>query len=348
MNTLVLSLKNGKREKSIKCAGEILRKGGIVAFPTETVYGLGANALDEEAIKKIYKAKGRPSDNPLIVHISNKEDIEFITDDVPEICKKLMENFWPGPLTLLFKKNNTLPNIVTGGLSSVAVRIPENDVALELIRESGVPVAAPSANLSGKPSPTKAEHVIEDLMGRIDAILIGDDCPVGIESTVLDTLSDPPILLRPGGISKERIEDVIGLIISGQNEEKSDIPKAPGMKYTHYAPKAPVIVFRGSILNMVAEIKKMKNEKENEGFRIGILATDETVESYTGCVFSVGSRDRIESIAGEIFHIFRCFDKENIDMILCESFTTEGMGLAVMNRIIKAAGYHVIDAGGEI
>ena len=348
MNTLILSLDNEEKEASIKIAAEIIREGGVVAFPTETVYGLGANALDQTAIKKIYKAKGRPSDNPLIVHISDKDDLKLITNDVPSICRNLMESFWPGPLTLLFKKNNKLPDIVTGGLDTVAVRIPENDVALKLIREAGVPVAAPSANLSGKPSPTKAEHVMEDLMGRIDAVLLGGDCPVGVESTVIDTLSNPPVLLRPGGISKEQIEQVVGEIISGHSGQDTDIPKAPGMKYTHYAPTAPVIVFKGSIPNMVAEIKKLKNQKEKEGIKIGVLATDETANRYTGCVFSVGSRKRMESIAGEIFHVFRCFDKEKVDMILSESFTTEGMGLAVMNRIIKAAGYNVIDAGGEM
>jgi len=347
MNTLLLPIDHKNRRESIKKAAGIIRRGGIVAFPTETVYGLGANVLNEEAIKKIYQAKGRPSDNPLIVHISDKKDLLTITDEIPEKSKMLMDTFWPGPLTLLFQKNHYVPDIVTGGLSTVAVRIPANDVALELIREAGVPVAAPSANLSGKPSPTRAAHVIEDLEGRADVILLGEECDVGLESTVIDMLSDPPVLLRPGGVSKEQIEKIIGPILFYRDQE-DNIPKAPGMKYTHYSPKVPVIVFKGSVSNMVTEIRKMKEKKEKEGFKVGVLATDETVDDYHGCVLSVGSRKKLEAVAGGLFHILRSFDKEDIDIILSESFTSEGMGLAVMNRIIKAAGYHIIDAGGEL
>ncbi len=347
MNTLLLTIDHKNRERTIKIAAEIIRNGGIVAFPTETVYGLGANALNQEAVKKIYHAKGRPSDNPLIIHISDKRDLRAITNNIPEKCQKLMDTFWPGPLTLLFQKSPHVPDIVTGGLSTVAVRIPANDVALELIRKARVPVAAPSANLSGKPSPTRAAHVIEDLKGRADAIIIGEDCEVGLESTVIDTLSEPPILLRPGGISKGQIEKAIGPIVSDRGQD-GDIPKSPGMKYTHYAPKAPVIVFKGSIFNMVAEIRKIKNQKEKEGLKVGVLATDETIDQYSGCVLSVGSREKLDSVAGELFHVLRSFDKEDIDIILSESFTSEGMGLAVMNRIVKAAGYHIVDAGGEL
>lgn len=349
MNTLLLNMTDDEREASLNKGAEIIRQGGTVAFPTETVYGLGANALNEEAVRKIYKAKGRPSDNPLIVHVSNIETLKQLTDNVSELNEKLMDAFWPGPLTLLFRKRKQVPNVITGGLQTVAVRMPRNEIALRLIQKAGVPLVGPSANLSGKPSPTRTEHVIDDLMGRVDAIILGEDCPVGLESTVMDALSKPPVILRPGGISKEQIEEIIGktMINNELNDRGQGIPKAPGMKYTHYAPKAPVIVFKGNISNMIQKINHVKGEKEKEGFKVGILATDETIKAYKGCVYSVGSRKQIKSVAGNLFHVLRCFDKEDIDIILAESFDTGGMGLAIMNRMIKSAGYHVIDAGGE-
>ncbi|NLK72853.1 MAG: threonylcarbamoyl-AMP synthase [Clostridiales bacterium] len=351
MKTLILHTENNnEKEISIQKAANILKEGGIVAFPTETVYGLGANALNEEAIKKIYIAKGRPSDNPLIVHISDINMIHTITEYIPPKYDALIKAFWPGPLTLIFKKNDKIPDIVTAGLDTVAVRMPDNAIALELINKAGFPVAAPSANISGKPSPTKGEHVIQDLMGKVDAILLGEDCKVGLESTVLDLLSGQPTILRPGGVSKEAIEKAIGekvLDNSLHNVGDKQIASSPGMKYTHYAPKVPVIVFIGSLDNMIHGIQTMKEIKEKEGLRVGILATEETKAFYSGCIYSVGSREKIETVAGSLFHVLRSFDKEDIDIILSESFTTEGMGLAIMNRIIKSAGYQVMDVGGE-
>lgn len=350
MDTLLLDMAGHKKEASLNKAAEIIRQGGTVAFPTETVYGLGADALNEEAVRKIYKAKGRPSDNPLIVHVSDAAALKLLTDDVSALNQKLMDVFWPGPLTLLFKKKVQVPEVITGGLATVAVRMPENEIALSLIQKAGVPIVGPSANLSGKPSPTKAEHVIDDLAGRVDAIILGGDCPVGLESTVMDALSAPPVILRPGGTSKEQIEALIGktIINSDLKDGGQNIPKAPGMKYTHYAPKAPVIIFKGNLLNMTQKINSIKEEKEKEGLKVGILATDETADAYQGCsVYSVGSRKQIKSVAGNLFHVLRCFDREDIDIILAESFSTEGMGLAVMNRMLKSAGYHVIDTGGE-
>lgn len=349
MNTLVLDIYDNDIEDILKKAADILIGGGTVAFPTETVYGLGANALSEEAIKKIYKAKGRPSDNPLIIHISDMDHLNRLTDDVSKVSRKLIEAFWPGPLTIIFKKKSNVPDIVTAGLDTVAVRMPKNEIALELIKKANIPVAAPSANLSGKPSPTRAEHVIEDLIGKVDAIIKGEDCSVGIESTVIDTISTPPIILRPGGISKEQIEDVIGQVLVNTSIDHKDeqVPKAPGMKYTHYAPKAPVIVFEGNLKKIVNEINAYKLKKEKNGLKVGIMACDETAHLYSGCVYSVGSREKIDSVANNLFHTLRCFDKEDIDIILSESFTTKGVGLAVMNRIIKSAGYNVVDVGGE-
>ncbi len=348
MDTIVLKLNKENYNTSLDGASKIIKAGGIVAFPTETVYGLGANALDENAIQKIFKAKGRPSDNPLIVHVAEVSGLYDLTDEVANHCHKLIEAFWPGPLTMIFKKNHKVPTVVTAGLDTVAVRMPQNKVALELIKQSGVPIAAPSANISGKPSPTKAEHVIEDLMGRVDAILVGDDCEVGIESTVIDPLQQPPVLLRPGGISKEQIEAVIGNIVLDENiQNKEKTPKSPGMKYTHYAPKAPVVVFKGDVNDVINAICKAKAEKEDQGMKVGILASDETCDFYSGCVISVGSRKEIDSVAKGLFHTLRLFDKEELDIILAESFETHLMGLAVMNRIIKSAGYNVVYVGGE-
>lgn len=348
MDTIILKINKENANTSLDCASKIIKAGGIVAFPTETVYGLGANALDEEAIKKIFKAKGRPSDNPLIIHIAEIKGLYDLTDDIPNVCQKLMDAFWPGPLTMIFEKNHRVPSVVTGGLDTVAVRMPSNLVALELIKRSGLPIAAPSANISGRPSPTKAEHVIEDLMGRVDAILVSEDCDIGLESTVIDTLSIPPTLLRPGGISKEEIELVIGSIVLDENlSDNQKAPKSPGMKYTHYAPKAPVVVYSGNVDEMIRAILGAKAEKESQGMRVGILASDETKHAYSGCVISVGSRNQIKSVAQSLFHTLRLFDKEEVDIILAEAFDTHYMGLAVMNRMIKSAGYNVIPVGGE-
>ncbi len=337
-------------EKKLQEAAETLRAGGIVAFPTETVYGLGANALDEEAVKKVFKAKGRPSDNPLIVHISEIEEIYDLVIEVSSKAKMLMKTFWPGPLTLLFQKSNKIPNRITAGLDTVAIRMPIHPVARKLIKLAEVPVAAPSANLSGRPSPTRPEHVIEDLKGKVDIIISGGNCSVGVESTVLDITGDVPIILRPGGITREQLEEVLGQVdadkaLKGDTDQK---PRSPGMKYTHYSPRGEVIIISGNLDDIVETIQKLQEEKEDLGLKVGIMATDETKERYKkGIVISMGSRKKSASIAANLFAVLRQFDEESADIIFAESIEEKSLGYAVMNRMLKAAGYNVICAGGE-
>jgi len=329
-------------------AAEIIKTGGTVAFPTETVYGLGANALDEQALKKIFKAKGRPSDNPLIVHIANIEEIHHLVKEVPQKARLLMERFWPGPLTMVFKKSEMVPSIITAGLDTVAIRMPSHSIAQALIQLAGVPVAAPSANLSGKPSPTQARHVIEDLKGKVDCIISGGSCSVGVESTVLDVTEEIPMILRPGGVTLEHLQEVLGQVSTDRAIEGDDemIPKSPGMKYTHYSPKAKVIMIIGDVSDIVETIHQMKLENEIKGFKIGIMATDETKDHYgNAVVLSMGSRNRVESIAENIFSVLRMFDEKGVDLILAEGIESKLIGHAVMNRLMKAAGYHVIKAG---
>jgi L-threonylcarbamoyladenylate synthase len=344
---LEMDSKHIDREKLIEAAA-ILRNGGTVAFPTETVYGLGANALDEQAVKKIFQAKGRPSDNPLIVHIAKIEDIEELVEEIPCRAKKLMEHFWPGPLTILFKKTNKIPDAITAGLDTVAIRMPSHPIARALIQIANIPIAAPSANLSGKPSPTQPHHVIEDLKGKVDMILCGGHCSIGLESTVLDITGESSIILRPGGITKEQLEEVLGNVqvdaaIEGR---KGLIPKSPGMKYTHYAPKAEVIIISGETKKRIEAIHGLKEEREKEGLKVGIMATDETKAYYdTGEVISVGSRKNLASIATNLFAILRLFDERGVDVILAEEIEQKSIGYAVMNRMMKAAGYHIIKVG---
>lgn len=337
-------------KNKIDMAANILRSGGTVAFPTETVYGLGANALDEKAVKKIFEAKGRPSDNPLIVHVSNKEALKDLVKDIPKKAEILIEEFWPGPLTLIFRKSDIVPDIISAGLPTVAIRMPSHPIALELIRKSGVPIAAPSANISGKPSPTKGEHVVNDLDGKVDAIIIGGSSSVGVESTVLDVTKDIPVILRPGGVTKEDIREIIGKVEIDKSIDlgMSDdiIPMSPGMKYKHYAPKASVIVVEGDLEKVISKINKLKNEKTMLGYKIGILATEETKKHYENSVImSIGSRKNIDTIARGLFDTLRKFDKEDVDIILAEGIERKGLGYAVMNRMLKSAGYNVIKAG---
>ncbi|WP_207707404.1 L-threonylcarbamoyladenylate synthase [Crassaminicella thermophila] len=331
-------------------AAETLKNGGTVAFPTETVYGLGANALDQEAVKKIFEAKGRPSDNPLIVHIAKLEDLKYLVKEIPQNAKKLMARFWPGPLTIIFKRSLKVPDIITAGLDTVAIRMPSHPIAKTLIQMAGVPIAAPSANLSGKPSPTQGEHVIKDLKGKVDAIISGGSCNVGLESTVVDVTEDVPMILRPGGVTKEQLEEVLGQVkVDKAIEEGHEhlIPKSPGMKYTHYSPQADVVIISGNIDEVVEHIKKLKEEKENKGFRVGIMCTDETKENYKDAVIlSMGSRKNLASIANNLFAVLRRFDEEGVDIIFAESIEQKFLGHAVMNRMVKAAGYNVIKIGG--
>ncbi|NLP45855.1 MAG: threonylcarbamoyl-AMP synthase [Epulopiscium sp.] len=333
----------------IQQAGDILASGGIVAFPTETVYGLGANALDSKAIQKIFQAKGRPSDNPLIVHISKQEDLFPLVSEVPTVAIPLMKHFWPGPLTLIFPKSSLIPKEITGGLSTVGIRYPIHPIARAIIQAAKVPIAAPSANLSGKPSPTKAEHVIHDLDGRVNMIVDGGNSIVGLESTVLDITGKTPMILRPGGITKDMLESVIGPVLldptldDGREIKKGTVPKAPGMKYKHYAPKAQIEIMVGEIETVVKNIQKRIQENKNHK-KIGIMATDQTKNKYKDSdivVISVGDRNKPETIASHLFDVLRQFDDMDMDIIYAEGIPEVQMGMAIMNRLVKASGYHV-------
>ncbi len=349
MKTLIEKIeRNQMNEHQLGKAGEILYKGGLVAFPTETVYGLGANALNEEAARKTYEAKGRPSDNPLIVHIADMEALDAIVKEVPEVARRVAEKFWPGPLTMIFKKNEIVPLGTTGGLETVAVRMPVHEIARELIRAGGGYISAPSANTSGRPSPTSAEHVIADLDGKIDMIIDGGSVEIGVESTILDMTVEPPMILRPGAITKEMLEEVIGEVAVDRAllpDEGEAAPKAPGMKYRHYAPKAQLMIVEGSQEEVVKAIRQIAYEQTRLGYRVGVIATHETVGAYsTGLIKSIGTRSNEATIAKNLYKVLREFDEEEIDYIYSEVFAESGLGDAIMNRLEKAAGHHIIQA----
>lgn len=331
-------------QSAIEKAGEILKNGGLAAFPTETVYGLGGNALDAKASEKIYAAKGRPSDNPLIVHIGRMEDLETVAANVPESARKLAAACWPGPLTMIFEKSEAVPYGTTGGLDTVAVRMPSDEVARALIDVGGGYIAAPSANTSGRPSPTMAEHVEEDLTGRIDMILDGGPVSIGLESTILDMTVTPPMILRPGAITKEMLEACIGEVTVDKAVIKpNQRPKAPGMKYRHYAPKADLSIVEGEMSKVISKINELAAEQVKAGHKVGIIGTEESVANYIcGDVKSIGTREDESTIAVHLFAILREFDADQVDYIYSESFDTEGIGSAIMNRLLKAAGHHVI------
>ena len=331
----------------INAAGQILKQGGLVAFPTETVYGLGANALDEEAARKTYAAKGRPSDNPLIVHIASLEDLYPITKKVPEKAVALAEKFWPGPLTMIFEKSELVPHGTTGGLETVAVRMPDNEVALALIRAGGGYVSGPSANKSGRPSPTMARHVLDDLEGRIDMILDGGPVHIGVESTIVDMTVEPPMILRPGAVTKEMLEETVGEVTVDHTILTADAktpPKAPGMKYRHYAPRAEMTVVEGPLEKVVDKIGELAAARENEGHRVGIIDTQETMGRYDHeNVKCIGTREDESTVAANLYAILREFDDDGTEYIYSEAFASDGIGSAVMNRLLKAAGHHVIN-----
>ena len=336
------------RDEELEEACRILQKGGLVAFPTETVYGLGGDAMHPEASAKIYAAKGRPSDNPLIVHIADMDAREDIAQSVPEAAVKLADHFWPGPLTMIFPKKEAVPKSTTGGLETVAVRMPSHPVARALIRESGVYIAAPSANTSGRPSPTKAEHVKEDLDGRIDMILDGGAVGIGLESTIVDLSTGVPTILRPGYITGEMLEDVLGEVqvdpaILSQKMNPNIVAKAPGMKYRHYAPKGQMTIIEGDTGKVVDEINRLVKEKTDEGCSVAVIATEETKDAYACAnVRSVGSRATEGSIAAGLYDILREMDHIGAEYIYAESFEKDTLGKAIMNRMLKAAAYHVI------
>lgn len=329
-------------------AGRLIAEGALVAFPTETVYGLGGNALDPEAAAKIYAAKGRPSDNPLIVHIAEVSDLERIAREVPPEAEKLADAFWPGPLTIVLWKNELVPYATTGGMDTVAIRMPNDPVALELIRKSGKLIAAPSANLSGRPSPTEARHVAEDLCGRIPMILDAGPVGIGIESTIIDLTEETPMVLRPGYITPQMLSDVLGEevvidpgIIAADDTRK---PKAPGMKYKHYAPKADMIIVEGEETAVVEKINFLVREQEKRGILTAVIAAEETKDRYmAGIVLSIGKRTDEDEIAQHLYSILRECDELSVGAIYSESFKTPRIGNAIMNRLLKAAGHQVIN-----
>ncbi|MDE7435782.1 MAG: threonylcarbamoyl-AMP synthase [Lachnospiraceae bacterium] len=333
-------------EDIVERAAAIIRAGGLVAFPTETVYGLGADALNAEASARIYAAKGRPSDNPLIVHIADFADMERIAEYMPAAARLLADAFWPGPLTMIVRGNDRIPRETTGGMDTVAVRMPSHPVALELIRKSGGYIAAPSANTSGRPSPTLAEHVAEDMDGRIPMILDGGPVGIGIESTIVDLTEKVPMVLRPGYITLDMLKKIIGEVEMDPGIIATDSvtrPKAPGMKYKHYAPRADMILVDGEEEKVVKTINALAKDAEDSGKKVGIIATDETRERYgRGEVVSIGARQDEDAIARHLYRILREFDERNVDVIYSESFATPRIGQAIMNRLLKAAGHQII------
>lgn len=349
MNTKVVAVRGTSAdEEIIKAAGEIIQAGGLVAFPTETVYGLGGDAMNPEAAGKIYAAKGRPSDNPLIIHICRMKDLPVIAEDVPEAAYLLAEIFWPGPLTMIFKKTHFVPADTTGGLDTVAVRMPANQTALKLIEAAGGFVAAPSANLSGRPSPTVARYVIEDMDGRIDMILDGGEAEIGLESTIIDMTQEIPVILRPGRITEEMLAEVLNRVLSDRAsmEDVQAAPKAPGMKYRHYAPSGRLTVVEGTEGKVVSYINRQLEADRAAGKKTGVIGTDRTTGLYgADSIKNVGSREDELSIARQLYRILREFDDEKIEAIYSEAFAETGetgVGHAVMNRLLKAAGYRVI------
>lgn len=347
METKVITIDHKNIDEAVlKEAGKIIREGGLVAFPTETVYGLGGDALNKESSRKIYEAKGRPSDNPLIIHICKMDDLSPIVEEIPEAVYRLAEAFWPGPLTIIMKKSEQVPKETTGGLNTVAVRMPSHSVALKFIEYAGGYVAAPSANVSGRPSPTRAKYVIEDMTGRIDMILDGDGIDIGLESTIVDMTGDIPMILRPGYITLEMLQKVLGEVDTDKtilDINCKDAPKAPGMRYRHYAPKGQLTIVEGDVEKTIDRINELTKEAHKKGEKVGIIGTEETKNLYLGdSIKSVGKRGDEESIARTLYSILREFDDEDVTIIYSESFSEVSMGQAIMNRLLKAAGHQII------
>lgn len=349
--TLVLKVDSEEPDvEKIHVAADFIKRGGLVAFPTETVYGLGANALNAEAVLALFEAKKRPLDNPPIVHVCDVKDVCRLAETVPSQAEALMERFWPGPLTLIFKRSDVVPDVTVAGLDTIAVRMPRHNVALALIRESDCPIAAPSANLAGRPSPTSAEHVLDDLGGRIDAVLDAGPTVVGVESTVLDLTVDPPQVLRPGGTTFEVLREVLGRVelnpaVTAEKALRMEKVRSPGLRHKHYAPDAEVVVVEGEVDAVVAKVDELVKLYREDGRRVGVLATDETVSRYSADVVkSLGSRGDLAVVARNLFRLLREFDLEGVDVIVAEGVPAEGLGLAVMNRLRKASGYHIVRA----
>jgi len=341
VKTEVLRINSKKPDDGIiERASSLIRSGEIVAFPTETVYGLGANALDPLAISKIYQIKGRPSDNPLIVHIGDLNMLSGLVSTIPPREMRMIKKFWPGPITLIFKKSKSVPKITTGGLGTVAVRMPRNKIALALIKRSGLPIAAPSANLSGKPSPTNASHVKEDLNGKVKLILDGGRTEIGIESTVIDMTPRIPVILRPGGISKERIEDEIGEVrfhdtLLGIRSKSKKINKSPGMKYRHYSPNARVVIVEGSKTRAEQKIIELTKKLKDDGKRVSIMTANRSLKPNANIIQFLGNN--LDTIARNLFANLRKADKDHIDVIVVQGINYNNTGFAIMNRLKKAA-----------
>ena len=341
MKTQLLDTLNGDFEKSIAVAGEILKNGGLVAIPTETVYGLAANALNEEAVKSIYVAKGRPGDNPLIVHIADFEDILPLVKEIPPSAKLCMEKFWPGPFTAVLKKSDLVPKTVSGGLDTVAVRMPNHQTARRIIKSSGCPLAAPSANLSGSPSPTTAKHCIDDLFGKVDGIVLADDCRVGVESTVVSFAVNPPRLLRPGGITAEQLRELVPDLVIDEavlkEPEKNQKVASPGMKYKHYSPLADVTMAEGNTESFVKYCNMYGEE-----YDLVLCFNEDALELKGIKHLTYGGKKEYSVQAESLFARLREIDRLGVKKVLADAPEKEGMGLAVYNRLIRAAGFKVI------
>lgn len=344
MKTIISKIDINNIDKNeLKKQAKLLAQGKTVIFPTETVYGLGANALDEDAVIKIYEAKGRPSDNPLIVHVCEKSEVYKLAENISAQAEIIMDEFWPGPITIIFNKKDIVPYRTSGGLETVAIRMPSHPIAREIIKQSGVPIAAPSANISGRPSPTKANHVYEEMNGRVSGIVLGGDCSFGLESTVLDMTGDVPMILRPGSITKEDLESIIGEVTidpSLAKKEDNKKAKAPGMKYTHYAPDAQVYIVSGESNKVISEINKLVQENEEKGLKTGIMCLEKNSNKYNGEVISLGMN--LQEVGSNLFDVLREMDKRNIDIVYSEEFPNLGIGQAIMNRLLKSAGYKII------
>ncbi|ASJ17446.1 threonylcarbamoyl-AMP synthase [Thermococcus chitonophagus] len=337
--TIIINMKDKIDERKLKVAARLIREGKLVAFPTETVYGLGADALNERAVKRIFEAKGRPADNPLIVHIADFSQVHELAREVPEEAEMLAKKFWPGPLTIVLPRREVVPKVTTGGLDTVAIRMPAHEIALKLIELSERPIAAPSANISGKPSPTSAEHVVDDFYGKIECIIDGGETRIGVESTVIDLTEWPPVLLRPGGLPLEEIEKVIGevRIHPAVYGKKVDLAKAPGMKYRHYAPNAEVIVIEGPREKVEEKIRELIAEFKRKGKRVGVIGSGRyNADEF----FFLGNT--VEDVARNLFKALRHMDRAGVDVVLAEGVEEKGLGLAVMNRLRKAAGYRIV------
>ena len=349
--TLVLKVDSEKPEiEKIRIAADFIKKGGLVAFPTETVYGLGADALNSKAVLTLFEAKKRPLDNPPIVHVGEIENVHKLVKEIPLEAKVLMRKFWPGPLTLIFKHSDIVPSVTVAGLDTIAIRMPRHNVALALLKESNCPIAAPSANLAGKPSPTSANHVLEDLNGRIDAVLDAGPTNIGVESTVLDMTVYPPQILRPGGTPYEDLKKILGRVelhpvAVADKEVPIEKARSPGVKHRHYAPTAEVILVEGEASKIVSKVKELVDFYKQQNKRVGVLSTDENFGYYTADVVkSLGSRKNLKVIANNLFRLLREFDSEKVDVIIAEGLPLEGLGLAVMNRLRKAARYKIFKA----